>query len=151
MNFRTTPVYQNAYATTRNIMQGKLKAAAREHAQMCKQGIANPSQTKLINRVAMFDAFGDYALEKIDSKDFGPKLVWKYIKNALKVNIFHRKEFKTDSRAFDKRYKELYPKTHKMRDKLISKGKVKLEHKFDTKSLELRKEAAQEIFFNDKK
>ena len=38
-----------------------------------------------------------------------------------------------------------------MRDKLISKGKVKLEHKFDTKSLELRKEAAQEIFFNDKK
>ena len=41
MNFRTTPVYQNAYATTRNIMEGKLKVAAKKHAQTYQQGYVN--------------------------------------------------------------------------------------------------------------
>ena len=83
INFRTTPAYEKAYAITNNLIKGRLSVAAKQQSQLYAIGKNNPAQTKLITRVAKFDAFTDYTLENIDSKTNGYKLVLKYFKNDI--------------------------------------------------------------------
>ena len=39
-------------------------------------------------------------------------------------NCFYSKTYKAEKKAFDETYKELYPNTHKMRDKLLKNESV---------------------------
>lgn len=125
------PIYETAYAEAKNLINGNNKIAARQYASFCKLGKNNPAQAKLISRVAVFDALGDYAIKTPDTNINPYKTVFKFVKNIIKEKLFHSKHYKFEKKAFDKAYQELYPKTHKMRDKLLNKGKVRLEHKFE--------------------
>ncbi|MBE7703756.1 MAG: hypothetical protein E7Z89_06890 [Cyanobacteria bacterium SIG28] len=132
IDFRLSPVYKQAYNSARNIINGKAKAASTSYARFFELGKENPAQAKLLNKVAIRDVAFD------SGKNIN---ILSSIKTAFKTFCVNSKDFKTEKKAFIKRYKELYPKTHKMRDKLIKQGRVKFDSKLDVrmKDLGLRK------------
>lgn len=121
-NFRFSPVYKQAYNCTKNVIKGKFKAASTGYSRFFELGKENPAQAKLLNKVAIRNAAFDF------KKNIN---ILTLMKVAFKILCVYSKEFKTEKKAFIKRYKELYPKTHKMRDKLIQQGRVKFDSRLD--------------------
>ena len=115
--FRLNPIYQQAHSMGENLINGKGKSAAKNLATVYELGKTNPAQAKLLSRVAS----RDLAFES--KKNLITPL--RMLVTAFKVNFIYSKKYNAEKKALDETYKQLYPKTHKIRDKFIKNGKVK--------------------------
>ena len=119
----TNLIYNNAKSGYRALAQGRIKGAVHNFSKLYKEGIKNPAQTKLLVKAGKQQAEKD-ALKGAFDDEFMPLVP--YIKmHFLEAQIHLNKTFQDAKTNFDTAYMELYPRTHKLRDKLIDSGKVK--------------------------
>lgn len=114
-NMIKDPVYRAAYRSTVNATYGRVKASAFEKTKFYNLGKQNPAQAKLISKSAVKDVLAD--IGNIPNKIMAIKTLFL---SGLKKNC------RKAAKEFNKEYKTLYPKTHKMRDKIIRQNKVSL-------------------------
>ena len=118
-------VYRYAYNSDSRITQ-KL-------ADFYQEGIKCPSVAKMIAKKAVIDGtkyYGDMLQEDIGSLRGKP---WDLIKNYIGKTILalvnidsgkNQQEVKKYYDVFEKEFKELYPKTHKVREQIIGDRRV---------------------------
>lgn len=119
----TKIIYNNARSGYKALSQGRMSGAVHNFTKLYKEGVENPAQTKLLIQAGKQQAKKE-ALKGIMDDEFIPVVPFfkMYYSNA-KIRL--NKAFRNAKEQFESVYKEIYPKTHKLRDKLISSGKVK--------------------------
>lgn len=120
---QSTQIYQYAYNTAKNLAYGRAKGAAIQSSKFYREGLFNPAKAKLARSLASKNLA--YEILATEPRSNFKKL-WDILKTTLEANFKYRSIFKEPMKNFNEEYKTLYPKTHKMRDKLIQDGKVHL-------------------------
>lgn len=118
----TEPVYRSTYRFAQNLCKGRINAARINRISACNSGKENPAKAQLLMSAARKDAMHDYVLFNCDTVFSAVKLCFSVLKNLFKVDA--SSEVRKADKEFTQKYKELYPTTYKLRNKLIRQGRV---------------------------
>ena len=104
------------------LWEGKAKKAAKHIRTFYKEGLNNPAKAKLIGVSELKEAKDSAIITDDEFGNLGRRFT--HFITKIKTALCYSKTYKAEKKAFDKAYKELYPNTHKMRDKLLKNESV---------------------------
>lgn len=122
-------VYRTAYRAAIDAGKNRSKACIREYKKLGEIGTQNPMNTQMLIRRAKKDYLHDLSHVECDPISLICQ-TFNYYKTMLSLNI--HKSYRSTKKAIKDSAKELYPRTHKQRTKLISEGKVSIKSTSDT-------------------